>query len=120
MRNITNLFILFSLITLTSCEEPPCIDSEQYMLSSKYLNMLKNGYNGSGVLVDEGLNANLMLSEITGIESKVIYGDVSTYLSKSDYKDDLKSWVDWINNESCKIDIQVLRKKETELLTNLY
>lgn len=119
MRNIIKLFIIFSFFTLVSCKSPKCLNSEQYTLSSKYLNVLKSEYNGGGVLVGEALNANLMLSEITGIKSKASYGDISTYLSTNDYKNDIKSWINWINNESCLIDIQLLKRKETKLLNDL-
>ena len=85
----------------------------------QYYKSLKKEYNGGGILVGEALNANLMLSELTGIKSKAAYGDVSTYAKKSDFKNDLKSWRKWIDNNSCLENIQLLRKKEKELLTDL-
>lgn len=119
MKNkLGEIYLIFSfMILLFSCSESECINTSQYDLAIKYYNTLKLTYEGEGVLVGENLLANFVLVNITGIESKASYGDITVYAQRSHFQHDLKRWKKWISNMSCKTDLRVMKEKETEILS---
>ena len=118
MRNTVVGICLFGASVFLSCSKPNCIDSNQYSLAMKYYNSLKSTYKGEGVLIGESLLANMILVEITEIDSKASYGDVTVYSKKSDFELDMSKWEDWIANKSCKANLEVMKEREQEILLN--
>ena len=118
MKNkLVAILLIFGIIYM-SCGNSDCKNSEQYKLGFKYYQSLKSNYKGKGALVGKSLRANLILASISGIDSKASYGDVSVYAASSDFYHDLKRWREWINKESCKVDLELLIDKEAEVISN--
>ena len=117
MKNIVGVLILFFTISLLSCADSACVNTDQYNFAINYYHTLESNYKGEGALVGEGLRANLVLANLTGIESKASYGDITVYSNNIDFLQDMKKWKKWIKDESCKVDLKLMKKREVEIIS---
>lgn len=102
-------FIATILLFLISCRGNQCEKSKEYLTIENYINIIDENHEKSMYLYGDQLFANLVLTEITGIESKANYGDISEYSTRNDLISDIKAWRKWLRENQC-----VLNKKGIE------
>ena len=80
------------------CEVSPLVEST----FSYHFTML-NSHQKNKVLSSDFINSLSFLSEISKIDSKANFGDVSVYIRYKDYISDVKRYKNWYNENKCHL-----------------
>jgi len=107
-KNIILLIVSSIFIFNCSLKENSCSNPIAEKKISKHIKVLEDNYKKDFVLSTNLLKSISFLSEVSKIESKVIYGDVTVYKSYSDFKADLSNWKKWFKKNKCKVDEQFI------------
>lgn len=98
-----NYFLFIGILFISSCggKEPCNIDMVLKEEFYGHYTLLEKEYKKDLVLNTDLIDAISSLSEITGIETKAAFGDISVYNKFSDYKSDMRSWRKWYEKNKC-------------------
>ncbi|MBK8506748.1 MAG: hypothetical protein IPL46_33945 [Saprospiraceae bacterium] len=100
----------------TPCTNDGCEENEAYKITATHLQDLTQNYRKGVVLGGDLLYSILYLEHISKIVSRVNYGDVTVYSDQKDYKEDIKVWRQWLSENQCKIDMDLVRQTKQDLV----
>lgn len=95
------IILATACLILLSCKSQNCNKSNTYYEIEKYIDLMDENHEEAMYLYGDYMFANLLLSEITKIESNANYGDVSEYINEAELVTDIKNWKNWLNNQGC-------------------
>lgn len=118
-----NLFFAFSpiIMGLSNCLNTPEACSVDQTFKERYeyhYNLIKDKYTKDTVVTNIEIRSIIFLSHLTGIDSKVAYGDITDYRDYEDFKTDMKNWDQWYLSNKCKISGEFIDSLEFQVISS--